>query len=222
MNKLLKVMLSALCLVSLVGCSTKDVSKDDSDSKDKVVEKDEDKSKDIKLEKGEPSTDVKDAEIGFNGYKISLPCTYDEFVALTGYQMKETREKSYLEADEREDIEVYNPDDFDTPLATINIENYSREDMMYKDCTITGIYQDDYVRLQDSELFTFPGNLKIGSKVTKDDLVELFGEPEYEYEDEEDYEDYSYEAYNWSYGSKAIMVTLVNGKVSDITIAGGE
>jgi len=157
-----------------------------------------------------------------NGTTLSLPCTYDEIVAATGWEMKSSESKSWLEGGYYTSVSLRNEND-DT-MCTIDIYNNTDEDLIYTDCKVTEIYQTEWaITEKDAVAIVFPGNLKAGDEnITLEKLVALFGEPARTYTNDE-YEGYVYEEYTFSEDESwttrnCIKVYLVNGIIDNISM----
>lgn len=125
------------------------------------------------------SKDWKKYQFNIKGKTLSLPCSYLEFKDISGFSMKSSDEKSYLEKKSSTYTNLYIVDKGKQKLALyIDIENDTSEDLQYLKSNMVRLWQtkaqvEDY----NAEAITFPGNIKVGMEMTKEEIIELFGEP---------------------------------------------
>ncbi len=164
------------------------------------------------------SADWKDYEVFFDGNIISLPCTYKELKALTGYAMKPAEEKSYLDSMYTTYFDLYLDDN---EVLYIEVVNDTDGDQKNTDCLVTKIAQTSNHLEYAQDAFVFPGNLKVGTKISKDELTKLFGEPDDTY----DYESDGYVQFRFTYSEyesnttlNCMEINVVNGIIDEIVI----
>ncbi len=170
----------------------------------------------------EVSTDWTNYSFSVNGKTLSLPCTYKELSEATGFEMKSSEAKSYLESGYYTYVNLYHGDE---QLALyIDILNDTEEDACYADCLVVSVCQSEYQAVsQEASVLTFPGNLQVGQAMTTADVEAIFGAPQdtYEYISE----DSDYVSYTWTYAedpdstyTNCFEICLVNGIVDEITL----
>ena len=212
MNRFMKILLSGLCLASLVGCSSKTAYKDDG-----VTESSTEKS----LDKGTPSDNFMDAQIGFDGYILNLPCTYDQFTELTGWEIGSDDAELTLNNGQTELITIYDPNDFENEVAWIYIVNDTGETALYQDCTITSVMQSRREEVNDSQKVIFAGGLKIGEKITLNKLTKLLGEPtSLEPDSVEEFNGTNYKTVRWNSfdPGRYLKVVISDGAIEELSI----
>jgi hypothetical protein len=146
-----------------------------------------------------PSSKLKDCELSINGKVLKLPISYKELKEATGYSIKSSEEKSYLEPDYYASVELRDANGND--ICYIDVLNNTDEDASYADCMVIAVSQSEY-QTEDAVEIRFVGNLGVGDVTSKDALIKLFGEPSdiYEYRSE-GFEDYHFDEYTWDIGS---------------------
>lgn len=162
------------------------------------------------------SSDWKSYEVYFDGHIISLPCTYKELKALTGYTMRSSQAKSYLESGYGNYVSLYKDN---KDALYIDVCNNTDEDQKYSDCLVTRIRMTSYYLDNTQDEFVFPGNLKVGDEISKDELIKLFGEPVDVYE----YESDNYLQFTFTYAEdkdytviNKLGINVVNGVIDEL------
>lgn len=117
-------------------------------------------------------------QIEIDGITVTFPCSYAEFSNATGYKFSEPSEADTTLESGESTLSV-NVKKGDNELA-LWLTNYGTGEKKYKDCDITLFRCSDYL-IRDVDVL-FPGNLKVKDKITKEKLIEMFGEPDDEYE----------------------------------------
>ena len=109
-----------------------------------------------------------------------------ELKEATGYSMKSSEEKSYLEPNYYTGVQLRDADN--NGVCYIYVLNNSDEDAAYADCVVIEIGQDEYQK-ESAFAIKFAGNLGVGDVTSKDELIDLFGEPTDIYEYRSDYDE---------------------------------
>lgn len=169
------------------------------------------------------SKDWKKYQFSINGKTLSLPCLYMEFKDISGFSMKSYNEKSYLERNSSTYVNLYIGDIEKEKLALyIDIKNNTSEDLQYTKSEIVSLWQTNYqVETNNAEAIIFPGNLSVGMEVSKDQIIELFGEPT----DIDEYSSTNYESITLTYNGDTTYSTInyykieiKNGKIDALTL----
>ena len=241
MKNIMRKLLVMLCVVSMtcgmMACSSKEESSNDSDvvvnnedeKDDEVVEPAEDEKDDEAFEPAgdekddevvEPSVDWSKYEVSINGTIITLPCTYEKLVEVSGCTMKDSQAKSYLDAGYSVLANLYSDGNM---VMNVEIYNYTEDVKGYTECLVTCISQSEYSAKRTEKFIEFPGGLQVGSPMTKEDLETIFGQPS----ETQDYvsEDGSYVTFSYTYSEDDIWTThsnikisVANGYISDLSI----
>ena len=161
-----------------------------------------------------------DYAFNINGKELRLPCSYEELKAATGYEMKSSHAKSFLEGESYINVNLYDKEE--NLMLYVDILNETKEDLQYTNCKVISVWQTDSQVEYGAKPITFPGGLKVGQEMTKEKLEELFGKPQDTYEDKEDpewaYEKYTYcEDPDWS-TRNTYEFTIVNGIITEIAL----
>ena len=133
--------------------------------------------------------------------------------------MSSADEKTYIEPED--DNYVSLKDDDGNYVCDIKIYNDTNDDVSGKDAKFIKIaVEDDWHELGNR--VEFAGGIKLGDKITVEELVEMFGEYDdtYTYDSSVD-EEYSYTEYTWGdYDEVQFTVAIgkVSGCVKEITI----
>ena len=126
--------------------------------------------------------------------------SYEELKASTGLSMRSAEEKSYLEPDYYTFVSLRTSDD--TPACSIDVLNDTEEDATYSSCKVIEISQTDY-NIENNTVVLEIAGLKVGDIVSKEMLIDAFGEPDdlYEYRIDEDDDpkwiEYETDTYTW-------------------------
>lgn len=169
------------------------------------------------------SKDWKEYQFSIKGKTLTLPCSYKEFKDISGFAMKSSDEKSYIERNSSISVNLYigNLESQKLALYT-DIKNNTSNDLVYSDSKIVSLWQTKYqVETNGAEAITFPGNLKVGMEITQEEIVNLFGEPT----DIHDYSDDKYNSVTLTYNGDETYTTinyykieLQNNKIVGITL----
>ena len=126
------------------------------------------------------SNDWKDYQFSINGKTLSLPCSYKELKSISNFHMKSSDEKSYIEHNKSTYVNLYKSFDDQEKLALyIDIKNDTSGDLAYADCKVVRVCQTLFeVETNKAEVITFPHNLKVGMEISKEEIIDLLGEPQ--------------------------------------------
>lgn len=157
-------------------------------------------------------------EIIINNENITLPCSYETLSTKTIATMNDASALSYLQPNYYSLVNLYK--DGNLVLYT-EIFNDTDTNILYTQGKVTRVSQTKYHITMGATEITFPGNLKAGQEITKEQLIELFGEPSNEY----NYTSDGYISDKYSYYSDSIFTTtnyyeivVVNGVIDQITL----
>ena len=126
------------------------------------------------------SSDWQKYQFSVKGKTLSLPCSYQELSDISGFKMKSSDEKSYLEGNSSTYVNLYiNDFNSDQKLALyVDIKNSTAGDLKYSNAEVVQLWQNIYqVETNKAEKIIFPGNLSVGMEITKEQVIELLGEP---------------------------------------------
>ena len=165
-----------------------------------------------------PSTNWNNYEFSVNNVTLKLPCTYNELSNATLATMKEIDLNSTLATNYYALVNMYK----DNKLAlSVEILNDTGSNIVYKDGKVTRVSQTKYHLSVGAPEIIFPGGLKAGQQITKNELVLLFGEPSDTY----NYTSDNYVSDTYSYVENASFTTtnyykikVVNGVIDELTI----
>lgn len=164
------------------------------------------------------STNWKDYKMVINNQTVTLPTTYTQLKSLTGASYKSSDEKTYLGKNNYTYLNMYKNDKF---VLTVDIINTTASDLIYTECPIINISQREYHIEQGSTPIVFPGGLVAGQKITEDELIKLFGEPQTQKEyNGENYVSRTYiyqESKTWS-TRQYYKIEVVNGVIDTLTL----
>ena len=110
-----------------------------------------------------------------NGKSIKLPCSYSELSSSTSATMKSSDAKSYISPSYYSLVNLYKNDKL---ALYIEVLNDTTVDQLYTNGKITRVSQTKYQKSVGATELTFPGNLKVDQKITKDEIIKLFGQPQ--------------------------------------------
>lgn len=192
------------------------------ESSEEVVEE---STEEVVADNAEVSADWTTYSFSVNGKTLSLPCSYQELADATGFAMKSSDAKSYLEAGYYTNVNLYIGEDQDLALY-VDILNDTEGDLCYADCIVVAISQTEYQAVeQGASMITFAGGLQVGQEMTTADVEAVFGEPQDTYEYHGDDPDFPYDSYTWTYAEdpdrtyyNIFEVSIVNGIIDEITI----
>lgn len=199
------------------------------DDEDEETQPQEDEKKDNDSdETSSISADWKDFEFSIDGHKFSLPCSYKEIKDATGYHLKSSEEKSWLEPNYYTTGTLRDSDG--ELVCYVSVMNVTNEDQAVADGTLVMVSQTDDLR-EYGHVVEFAGGLKAGSKTSTDELVALFGDYNdiYEYRIDEDddpsWVKYETDTYTWSldknwdnYDFIEIEMNIHSGTIEEIGI----
>lgn len=159
-----------------------------------------------------------DYEVVVNNKTIKLPCTYNELNEATGFKMKSAQENSNLSSNYYTLVNMYKNDKLALYTEILNDTN---GDIKYTDGKITRIGQTKYQVSNGADPITFPGSIKVGDKITKEEILNKYGNPT----DKRDYSNNGYESVTYIYNANVNWTTtnyfeikVVNGVIDEITL----
>lgn len=164
------------------------------------------------------STEWKNYEVIINGKTLKLPCTYNELSLATEAKVQSSYEKSYLQANYYATINMYKDDKLALYAEFLNDTD---NDILYTESKITRVSQTKYHATTDAEIIIFPGGLKVGQEITKDEIVNLFGEPSdiYNYESDGYISDtYTYAENIYYSTTNNYKIKVVNGIIDELSL----
>lgn len=180
MKKLLITLLTLLCTVSFCSCSAggnstvsgngdsaKNSANDDSQASDQESSK---------------RAELMKYQVEINGKSLMLPFEYSELTAL-GYSLKDDdnlKANTYT-------IGTYVTNANDESLQ-VQFWNPSKETKKYSECQVSQIE----VTLNKNLDVTLPGGLKFDENLTADQVIEMYGEADWDF-DKDDYRSLDYE-----------------------------
>ena len=152
--------------------------------------------------------------VQINDTVLTFPCSIEEVEAagLT-MDMENTPEDYVINAD---DYELVFFDDSDSHSLMFVISNNTEEAHVVRECTVNGLYVDDY-DVEDEDInVIFPGGIQMGADI--ETVIEKWGKPDDVYEG-----DYS-DSYQW-YGENDMNYCIVytepgEGEVTSIDLDG--
>lgn len=141
------------------------------------------------------SEDLGDSWKGYtiqvNDTVLKFPCTIEE-VEKTGLKMDtETISEDYVINKNDYDMVYFNDEDYHGLMFVVS--NNTEEARTVSECTVNGVYVNDYDVEDGYITAVFPGGIQIGEDIEK--VIEKWGEPDDVYEG-----DYS-DSYNWYDGA---------------------
>lgn len=153
-----------------------------------------------------------------NDKLMKLPCNYSELSTITGAKMKSSQEKSYLSPGYYVLSNLYKNDKY---VMHVELLNSGTEDILYTDALVTRVSQTKFNVSSGGDVISFPGGLKAGQEITKDQIINLFGEPS----DISNYTSDGYISDTYKYFSDDIYTTInyyqikvVNGVIDEIVL----
>lgn len=152
------------------------------------------------------SAEWKNYEVVIDGTTLKLPCTYNELSLATEAKVQSSYEKSYLQSNYYAIINMYKDDKL---ALYAEFLNDTGNDILYTEAKITRVSQTKYHASNDAEIIIFPGGLKVGQEITKDEIVNLFGEPY----DVNNYESDGYISDTYTYAEDTYYSTTNNYKI---------
>lgn len=220
---ILITIISVVLLFSAAGKFVGDVIDDAIDSANDYEDNyndyyDDDDIYDDDLQNVNTSTEWKNYEVLIDGTTLKLPCTYNELSLATEAKMKSSYEKSYLAPNYYASVNLYKDDKL---VLYTDILNDTDSDAMYIDSKVTRVWQSKYQISQDAEIIVFPGNLKAGQEITKEEIINLFGEPskidnyssgDYNTDTYSYYENPEYTTFNY------YQIKVLNGVIEEIIL----
>lgn len=180
------------------------------DNIDKVTE---DEDNDIEI-----TDEWDDYEFVVNNKIIKLPCTYAQLTNATGFKMKSAQENSSLSSNYYTLVNMYKNDNLALYTEILNDTN---SDIKYTEAKITRIGQTKYQVEKGADQIIFPGDIKVGDKITNEEIIDEYGEPT----NKRDYSNNGYESVTYVYNANTNWTTtnyfeikVVNGIIDEITL----
>ncbi len=164
-----------------------------------------------------PGTGFTDPSITIEGVYIQLPLSYPELVALGFYV--DTEDEEYI-ANKSEYYypTVYGPDG--DAIGYVYLGNETDGALPLKECKVFGFWFSSSYLDDDEVSFSFANGLT--EDATKEDFFKAYGEPDYEYESE----DNDYQSYQWYNHSdeyydmeeNSLSVEFWDGRLDDLDL----
>lgn len=184
-KKILVAILLGCMTLGLVGCGGTSDSEEPLNN-DVVVQ---DEIKNNGNEQKQESVSNKNAEtrldyvVYINDTKVSFPCSYEDILNASNGYMHDLS----VNPNTSGWTELYDKS-LDYKIGNICFENISSEAQSFSSCQAIGIIQDYEQDINETGVVvTFPNGLKIGDEISKEELIELYGEPDL-YTDTEGFE----------------------------------
>ena len=160
----------------------------------------------------------KDYTISINGKTLSLPVSYEELKNASGFSIKSVYDNTTIPTKHYVLANLYKDDKL---AVSVELTNKTDSDLKYVDSSVTRISQDKFSTEQTGiENVIFPGNLKTGMNITKEEIFKLFGEIEVK-----EYKSDNYVSEAYKYTSDDTWKTLnyyeirvVNGVIDSLTL----
>ena len=164
-----------------------------------------------------------DYQFSIGGKTLALPCSYKELKDISGFFMKSSDEKSYLENHSSTNVNLYIKGDKEEKLSMyIDIKNDTDNDLSYLDSQVVRIDQTEYqVKTNNVKMITFPGELTVGLEKTKEDIINLLGEPS----NIREYNSDNYSSITLTYNADEIyntinyyQIIITNGEITELSL----
>ena len=160
----------------------------------------------------------KDYTVSINGKTLSLPVSYEELKNASGFSIKSVYDNTTIPTKHYVLANLYKDDKL---AVSVELTNKTDSDLKYVDSSVTRISQDKFSTEQTGiENVIFPGNLKTGMNITKEEIFKLFGEIEVK-----EYKSDNYVSETYKYTSDDTWKTLnyyeirvVNGVIDSLTL----
>lgn len=130
---------------------------------------------DDKTSTSKTSSNWKDYKVIVNGTEIQLPIKYSEFAEKTGYKFKEIDDGKQTLKKNNTATETIGYNDNSLMVSFVNYDEMTTLD----NCYITSISLYDF-----NNNVKFVNDLTVGAKITKEEIIKSFGEPDYVYDDD--------------------------------------
>lgn len=160
----------------------------------------------------------KDYTISINGKILSLPVSYEELKNASGFSIKSVYDNTTIPTKHYVLASLYKDDKL---AVSAVLTNKTDSDLKYVDSSVTRISQDKYSTKQNGiENVIFPGNLKTGMNITKEQIFKLFGEIEVMEYKSDNYvtETYRYTSNDTWTTSNYYEIRVVNGVIDSLTL----
>jgi len=210
MKKYLIGLLAVLMTVALGGCT---ISKEENKSETKPSDNAVEVEKENKEEK--ETADWKNFEFYIGENVVSLPCTYEELVVKSGYAMMSADVNTYIEASQTLSASIYNTDLQE--VAFIDLYNDSEVALPARECVVVTISQNETHR-KITDIISFANDLRAGDKVTTSKIIELFGESDGSYIEDENNGILAYYTDKNLIDRSSYYITVSKGKIKMIIV----
>ena len=160
----------------------------------------------------------KDYTISINGKTLSLPVSYEELKNASGFSIKSVYDNTTIPTKHYVLANLYKDDKL---AVSVELTNKTDSDLKYVDSSVTRISQDKFSTEQTGiENVIFPGNLKTGMNITKEEIFKLFGEIEVKEYKSDNYvsETYRYTSDDTWTTSNYYEIRVVNGVIDSLTL----
>lgn len=162
------------------------------------------------------SDDWKSYTFSVNNKSLTLPVSYSELSTITGFKMQNDYEQMSLPNNKYTSVNLYTSSE---RLASyINIINRGDSSILYKEANVSRISQSKFqVETNNATKIVFPGNLSAGDKITEEEVIKKFGEPNNrrEYSETVYYEYYADDS--WS-SRNYYKIEVLNGVIDELTL----
>ena len=152
------------------------------------------------------------------GQTIELPTSYKNLTNITGWDVKDDYKETMIPKNHYTLMNLYNGDKL--ALYT-ELTNNNEQATKYDECKVTRVGQTKYQADNGADKIIFPGNIKVGDQITKEKIVELFGEPS----KIENYGSGNYVTDTYKYFADSTYTTInyysikvLNGSIDEITL----
>lgn len=150
--------------------------------------------------------------VSVNGKSITLPCTYTDFTK-TGYVFQNSGDALQELQSNLTTIKTLQNEGF---TMVVTLQNKSGNTAALTDCYITEITVSEYL---SDENIKFAGDLSIGTETSKEQIIKLFGEPDYVYDsDADDYDYHSLQYCDKENVYNGFEVVISNNQVTELTV----
>ena len=154
-----------------------------------------------------------DYVVSINGTKITLPCSWSDFNSKTGFDFKDSDDRTTTLKDNQYTTSVII--EKNGQKIAVRFINTSGSQKTLSECQVAAIKADSFY--EPTADIVFAGGIKVGDKADITSLKRLFGEPTRVYDsDNSDYHIYTYEDDKSLYNEIEIIIS--DGKVKEISL----
>lgn len=165
------------------------------------------------------SNNWKDYQFTANNKVFTLPLSYKDFAAGTGLSMKKEDLTQELKDNYYTYVNLYKDDHL---AGFIDVYNDSGNTLTLENCTVSRVSQTKFsINTYNIDPIIFPGNLKVGMKITDDEIIKLLGEPTSKNESTYDgtqFVTYKYNADTTWTTINYYEIDLINGEIDQLTL----